>query len=70
MKKPKYLKCCRHRYDCYNGIAKDCIGCNIWNFFYNYKEMEKWCKEHKKSAKKMSMCIMVETKEYKSEIMA
>ena len=46
--KPRFVKRCKAFETCESRKRKNCVGCNIWNYLYNIKELQKWCKEHGK----------------------
>jgi hypothetical protein len=46
--KPVFVKRCKDFEDCESRKHYCCKGCNIWNYLYDIKELQKWCKEHGK----------------------
>lgn len=45
---PNYVERCKRLDTCYNGKHRDCVGCNVWNYLYDIKALQKWCKQHGK----------------------
>lgn len=41
-----FVKRCKEFEVCENGQNHCCVGCNIWNYLYDIKALQKWCKEH------------------------
>lgn len=46
--KPIFVKRCKEFEVCESRKYKNCKGCNVWNYLYDIKELQKWCKEHGK----------------------
>ena len=46
--KPQMLKRCKEFEVCESVKQKGCKGCNVWNYLYDIKALQKWCKEHDK----------------------
>ena len=47
-KKPIFVSECK-KFETYGSAKnKECRGCNIWNYLYDIKALQKWCKEHGK----------------------
>lgn len=46
--KPVLVRRCKEFEVCESAKQKGCKGCNIWNYLYNIKALQKWCKEHNK----------------------
>lgn len=47
-KKPMFLSRCKKFEVCESVKNKGCRGCNVWNYLYDIKALQKWCKEHDK----------------------
>lgn len=46
--KPVFIKRCKEFEVCESVKQKGCKGCNVWNYLYDIKALQKWCKEHDK----------------------
>lgn len=46
--KPVFVKRCKAFESCESAKHHGCKGCNVWNYLYDIKELQKWCKEHGK----------------------
>ena len=46
--KPMFISRCKEFEVCESVKNKGCRGCNIWNYLYDIKALQKWCKEHGK----------------------
>ena len=46
--KPMFVSRCKEFKTCKSAKNKGCRGCNIWNYLYDIKALQKWCKEHDK----------------------
>ena len=46
--KPVFIKRCKEFEGCESSKQKGCKGCNVWNYLYDIKALQKWCKEHNK----------------------
>ena len=49
--KPMFVSRCKEFEVCKsakNKGCRGCRGCNIWNYLYDIKALQKWCKEHDK----------------------
>ena len=46
--KPIFVSRCKEFKVCEGVKNKGCRGCNIWNYLYDIKALQKWCKEHNK----------------------
>lgn len=44
--KPLLIKRCKEFEVCESVKSKGCKGCNVWNYLYDIKALQKWCKEH------------------------
>lgn len=40
------VKRCKKFEVCESVKHKGCKGCNVWNYLYDIKALQKWCKEH------------------------
>ena len=47
-KKPMFVSRCKEIEVCESVKNKGCRGCNVWNYLYDIKALQKWCKEHNK----------------------
>lgn len=43
--KPVFIKRCEDFEVCESVKQKGCKGCNVWNYLYDIKALQKWCKE-------------------------
>lgn len=46
--KPMLVKRCKEFEVCESAKHNGCKGCNVWNYLYDIKALQKWCKEHGK----------------------
>ena len=46
--KPVLFKRCKDFDSCERVKHHGCKGCNVWNYLYDIKALQKWCKEHGK----------------------
>ena len=46
--KPVLVRRCKEFEVCESVKHKGCKGCNVWNYLYDIKALQKWCKEHDK----------------------
>lgn len=46
--KPMFVSRCKEIEVCESAKHGGCRGCNIWNYLYDIKALQKWCKEHDK----------------------
>ena len=46
--KPMFLSRCKKFEVCESAKNCGCTGCNVWNYLYDIKALQKWCKEHNK----------------------
>ena len=46
--KPVFLRRCKEFEVCKSGQNYGCVGCNIWNYLYDIKALQTWCKEQNK----------------------
>lgn len=46
--KPALLKRCKEFESCESAKHHGCKGCNVWNYLYDIKALQKWCKEQNK----------------------
>ena len=54
-KKPMFVSRCKEIEVCESVKNKGCRGCNVWNYLYDIKALQKWCKEHNKDFMQFSM---------------
>ena len=47
-KKPMFISRCKAFEVCKRVKNKGCSGCNVWNYLYDIKALQNWCKEHDK----------------------
>lgn len=47
-KKLVFVSRCKEIEFCKSAKNKGCMGCNVWNYLYDIKALQKWCKEHGK----------------------
>ena len=47
-KKPMFISRCKEFEVCKRVKNKGCSGCNVWNYLYDIKALQNWCKEHDK----------------------
>ena len=55
--KPVLLKRCKDFESCESVKQKGCKGCNIWNYLYDIKALQEWCKEHDEDFVQFTMKI-------------
>ncbi len=53
--KPVLLKRCKEFEVCESVKHKGCKGCNVWNYLYDIKALQKWCKEHNEDFMQFTM---------------
>ena len=53
--KPMFVIRCKEIEVCESVKNKGCRGCNVWNYMYNIKTLQKWCKEHNKDFMQYTM---------------
>lgn len=46
--KPVLVRRCKEFEVCESVKQKGCKGCNVWNYLYDIKALQKWCEEHDK----------------------
>ena len=46
--KSRLISRCKEFEVCESRKHKGCKGCNVWNYLYNIKALQKWCKKHNK----------------------
>lgn len=46
--KSMLVRRCKEFEVCESVKHKGCKGCNVWNYLYDIKALQKWCKEHGK----------------------
>ena len=61
--KPMFLSRCKKFEVCESAKNGGCIGCNVWNYLYDIKALQKWCKEHNKDFMQYTMEIHRKVKE-------
>ena len=62
-KKPMFVTRCKEIEVCESVKNKGCRGCNVWNYLYDIKALQKWCKEHDKDFMQYTMEMYREVKE-------
>ena len=62
-KKPMFVSKCKEIEVCESVKNKGCRGCNVWNYLYDIKALQKWCKEHDKDFMQYTMEMYREVKE-------
>jgi hypothetical protein len=55
LEKPPFVKRCKAFETCESRIYGNCKGCNVWNYLYDIKALQKWCKEHDKDFPSFTM---------------
>ena len=60
--KPLFVKRCKSFETCKKG-QDGCRGCNVWNYLYDIKALQKWCKEHDKDFMQTTMDMHKKLKE-------
>lgn len=53
--KPVFLSRCKKFEVCKSAKNKGCRGCNVWNYLYDIRALQKWCKEHNKNFMQFTM---------------
>ena len=53
--KPLLVKRCKEFEVCESVKQKGCKGCNVWNYLYDIKALQKWCKEHNEDFMQFTM---------------
>ena len=53
--KPVLVRRCKEFEVCESVKHKGCRGCNVWNYLYDIKALQKWCKEHNKDFMQYTM---------------
>ena len=53
--KPVFIKRCEDFKICESVKQKGCKGCNVWNYLYDIKALQKWCKEHNEDFMQFTM---------------
>jgi hypothetical protein len=53
--KPVFVKRCKDFETCESRKYYCCKGCNIWNYLYDTKALQKWCKEHNEDFMQFTM---------------
>jgi len=53
--KPVFVKRCKDFEVCESVKSKGCKGCNVWNYLYDIKALQKWCKEHNEDFMQFTM---------------
>ena len=53
--KTMLVRRCKEFEVCESVKQKGCKGCNVWNYLYNIKALQKWCKEHDKDFMQYTM---------------
>ena len=61
-KKPMFVSRCKEIEVCESVKNKGCRGCNVWNYLYDIKALQKWCKEHDKDFMQYTMEMYREVK--------
>ena len=54
-KKPMFISRCKEFKVCESAKNGGCRGCNVWNYLYDIKALQKWCKEHNKDFMQFTM---------------
>ena len=62
-KKPMFVSRCKEIEVCESVKNKGCRGCNVWNYLYDIKALQKWCKEHNKDFMQYTMEMHRKVKE-------
>jgi hypothetical protein len=63
--KPVLVRRCKEFEVCESVKQKGCKGCNVWNYLYDIKALQKWCKEHGKDFMQYTMVMHRMLKEKK-----
>lgn len=53
--KPVLVKRCKDFETCESRKHYCCKGCNIWNYLYDIKALQEWCKEHNEDFMQFTM---------------
>lgn len=53
--KPMLVSRCKDFKVCESVKQKGCKGCNVWNYLYDIKALQKWCKEHNEDFMQFTM---------------
>lgn len=61
--KPVFIKRCKEFEVCESAKRKGCKGCNVWNYLYDIKALQKWCEEHNEDFMLFTMKMHRELKE-------
>ena len=61
--KPMFVSRCKEFEVCERVKNKGCSGCNVWNYLYDIKALQKWCKEYNKDFMQYTMEMHREVKE-------
>ena len=61
--KPMFVSRCKEFEVCERVKNKGCSGCNVWNYLYDIKALQKWCKEYNKDFRQYTMEMHREVKE-------
>lgn len=62
-KKPVFVSRCKKFEVCKSAKNEGCRGCNVWNYLYDIRALQKWCKEHNKDFVLFTMEIHRKLKE-------
>lgn len=46
IEKPTFLKRCKDFEVCESVKNGGCVGCNVWNYLYDIRALQEWCKKH------------------------
>lgn len=46
LKDSHYILKCHYFNCCYKNEERTCVGCNMWNLFYNPFELAVWCQNN------------------------
>lgn len=65
-KPPMYVERCRHLDTCDNGKLRDCVGCNVWNYLYDIRALQKWCEQQGEDFMLFTMRMQKELMEKRS----
>ena len=55
--KPILVKQCKQFEVCESAKNRGCVGCNVWNYLYDIKALQKWCEGHNKDFMQFTMEI-------------
>lgn len=61
--KPMFVSRCKEFEVCERVKNKGCSGCNVWNYLYDIKALQKWCEEHNKDFMQYTMEMHRKVKE-------